>query len=166
MGNRILVIRVIHAAVITLLLSGCGAINVTQPAVSITTPSASKEIPLPSPTLAPKAPSVPKATLDLVLSDTGLAPKIYTVSVGSLVTFNVKNSLKANYGCHLRDVSIIKKYPSQVFWKLDNIAAGTTTKGTFTAPSKPASYEIGCGISPYPPNGITQDTMTATLTVQ
>ena len=164
MGNRILVTRVISVAVLTFLLSGCGVINSPQPAVSTTTSSY-------RPTLAPKAPqvisvtAVTAVTTDFGLSEVGLTPKTYTVPAGSLVTFNVKNSLKANYGCHLRDLSTVKQYPSLVFWKLDNIAAGTTTSGTFSAPSKPASYEIGCGISPYPAMGITQDNMTATLTV-
>ena len=167
MGNRILLTRVFSAAIITLLLSGCGAPASTEPAVSNSISSSQPtEIPFTGLSLAPTATPAPLSTVDFELSNGGLAPNSFVVPVGLQVIFKVKNSLKAIYGCHLRDLKTVKQYPTLVFWKLDNIAAGTTTSGMFTAPSKPASFEIGCGVSPYPSNGITQDNMIATLNVK
>jgi hypothetical protein len=106
------------------------------------------------------------STVDLALSESGLTPKTLNVPVGTKVTFSVKNSATAIYDCHLRDVSVLKRLPGQIFWMLNSIPAGATKTDTFVAPSQPTTYEIGCGVSPYASVEGTAAGMTATLVVK
>jgi plastocyanin len=106
------------------------------------------------------------STVNLEVSDSGLAPKTLNVPVGANVTFTVKNRRTEVYDCHLRDVSQLKLYPGQIFWMLNSIPAGATKTDTFAAPSQPTTYEIGCGVSPYASLEGTAAGMTATLVVK
>lgn len=84
--------------------------------------------------------------LDATLSDTGLTPTAFTAPVGAHVTFTVKNNRTDERDCIFRDLTTIKLYPGQSQWALVQIAGGTTKSLEFDAPSKPASYQIDCGL--------------------
>jgi len=86
-------------------------------------------------------------SLNATLSDTGITPTTFTAPVGAHVTFTVKNTRTDERDCAFLDLATIKLYPGQAQWSLTQIAAGTTKSLEFTAPSKPASYQIDCGAS-------------------
>ncbi len=122
---------------VSLILAACGS---AAPAASA---------PNPAPSASSAAASTPAAAattaLNATLSDTGLTPNAFTVAVGADVTFTVKNTGTAERDCIFYDLATIKLLPKQDQWALNQIAAGTTKSLEFTAPAKPASYEIDCG---------------------
>lgn len=100
-------------------------------------------------------------TVNVELSDSALTPNTISVPAGKQVTFSVKNTGTAEYDCAFRDLSTLKSLPSQFYWGINQIAAGATKSGTFSAPSQPASFQIACGPSPFDP--VTSGTAKAIL---
>ena len=106
-------------------------------------------------------------TVNIKLSDSALTPITLTAQAGMQVTFKVKNNGKAPYDCDLRDLSTITSLPSQFYWGLNQIPAGSTKTGTFHAPTKPASFQVACGVSPFDPVTTgTSKALLATLVVK
>ena len=86
-------------------------------------------------------------TVDLELSDSSLTPTTMTVPLGAQVTFNVKNTRTDVRDCIFRDLTTIKLFPGQSQWNVTDIAAGTTKSYAFVAPTKPATYQVDCGLT-------------------
>jgi len=92
------------------------------------------------------------ATIDVTITDWAYSPTSFTVPAGAEVTLNAKNN-----GAVEHEFAIMKlgtsvtppfgdKDEGNIYWELDEIQAGTTKTGTFTAPTEPGTYEVICGL--------------------
>ena len=106
-------------------------------------------------------------TVNVELSDSAITPDTLSVPAGKQVTFSVKNTGTVEYDCAFRDLSTLKLFPSQFYWGINQIAAGATKSGTFSAPSQPARFQVACGPSPFDPvTSGTAKALLATLVVK
>lgn len=106
-------------------------------------------------------------TINVTITDFAYTPSTFTVPAGAQVTLNATNK-----GAVEHEFAIMKlgtsvtppfgdKDEGNIFWELDQIEAGTTKSGTFTAPTEPGEYEIICGLPAHIEKG-----MVAKLTVK
>jgi len=106
------------------------------------------------------------ATIDVTITDFAYSPNTFTVPAGAEVTLNAKNngSVEHEFAIMKLGTSVTPPFGDKdegnIYWELDEIQAGTTKSGTFTAPTEPGTYEIICGLPAHIEQG-----MTATLIV-
>ena len=105
-------------------------------------------------------------TLNVDLTDFAFKPNTFTVPAGKEITVNVTNK-----GANVHEFVIMKKGTKvdppfgakdegNIYWELDNVAAGTSKSGKVTL-SDPGTYQVICGT----PNHIEMG-MVGALTVQ
>ena len=93
------------------------------------------------------------STINVTITDFAYNPTTFTVPAGAQVTLNATNN-----GATEHEFAIMKlgtsvtppfgdKDEGNIFWELDEIGAGTTKSGTFTAPTEPGTYEVVCGLA-------------------
>jgi len=76
------------------------------------------------------------------------------------VTINVKNTggVEHEFAIMKLGTSVTAPFGDKdegnIFWELDEIGAGTTKTGTFTAPTEPGTYEVICGLAGHIENGM------------
>lgn len=106
-------------------------------------------------------------TLNVTVNEFSYSPSAFTVPAGQPVKLVVKNSgaVEHEFVIMKKDMTVTPPFGDKdegnIYWEMDQIAAGTTKTDTFTAPSEPGQYEIVCGLAGHIESG-----MTATLTVK
>jgi uncharacterized cupredoxin-like copper-binding protein len=109
--------------------------------------------------------SASSTALSVELRDFSFAPDTYTIPTGKEITLNLTNK-----GANVHEFVIMKggtkvtppfddDDEGNIYWELDDVAAGTSKSDKFTAPA-PGTYQIVCGT----PGHIEQG-MIGTLTV-
>ncbi|MGE5251803.1 MAG: cupredoxin domain-containing protein [Bacteroidota bacterium] len=92
------------------------------------------------------------STINVTITDFAYSPDTFTVPAGANVTLRATNK-----GAVEHEFAIMKlgtsvtppfgdKDEGNIYWELDEIQAGTTKTGTFTAPTEPGQYEVVCGL--------------------
>jgi plastocyanin len=106
-------------------------------------------------------------TINVTLSDFAYTPNTFTVPAGAQITLNAKNTGTTEHEFVIMKLGTSVTPPfgdkdeGNIYWELDEIAAGTTKTGTFTAPSEPGTYQVICGLTAHIEKG-----MVATLIVK
>jgi len=91
------------------------------------------------------------STINVALSDTALTPDTFTVPVGAQVTFNIKKQHYCRVRLRFQGPQHYNVVPFPILLGLNQIQAGTTKSGTFSAPSKATSFQMVCGVTPFDP---------------
>ncbi len=89
-------------------------------------------------------------SLDVQLTDFAFKPATFTVPAGKEITVSVTNK-----GANVHEFVIMKlgtkvdppfgdKDEGNIYWEIDDVQAGQTKTGKFTAPG-PGTYQIVCG---------------------
>jgi len=108
-----------------------------------------------------------KAKINVEMTDAGYVPAQFTVPAGAEVTLVVKNTglLEHEFAIMDKDYKVDPPFgdkdESHIYWELEQVEAGTTKTGTFTAPTEPGDYEVVCGLQGHIERG-----MVGTLTVK
>ncbi len=90
-------------------------------------------------------------TLDVGMDNMVYTPSTYTVPAGAQVTLNAdnKDAVGHEFVIMKKGITVVApwgdKDEDNIFWELDDIAAGTKKSDTFTAPTEPGEYEVVCG---------------------
>ena len=104
-------------------------------------------------------------TLNVDLADFSFKPNAFTVPTGKEITVNVTNK-----GANVHEFVIMKAGTQvtvpfddddegNIYWEIDEVAAGTSKSDKFTAPA-PGTYQVVCGTPSHIEMG-----MVGTLTV-
>ena len=107
-----------------------------------------------------------KATLEVTMSDYAFTPMTAEVPAGAEVTLNLSNTGTVEHEYVIMALGTQVTLPfgdddePNVFWEAE-VAAGSSTSVTFTAPTEPGTYQIVCGIPTHVEQG-----MVGTLTVK
>jgi uncharacterized cupredoxin-like copper-binding protein len=108
-----------------------------------------------------------KAKINVEMTDTGYAPAQFTVPAGAEVTLVAKNTGLLEHEFAIMEKGYKVEPPfgdkdeSHIYWELEQVEAGTTKTGTFTAPTEAGDYEVVCGLQGHIERG-----MVGTLTVK
>ncbi|HEX2697667.1 MAG TPA: cupredoxin domain-containing protein [Anaerolineales bacterium] len=93
------------------------------------------------------------ATINVTFKDYTYNPNTWTVPAGGQVTINATNNdpVEHEFAIMKKGTSVTPPFGDKdegnIFWELDEIAAGTTKTATFTAPTEPGEYEVICGLA-------------------
>jgi uncharacterized cupredoxin-like copper-binding protein len=92
-------------------------------------------------------------TLNVVIDGMSYTPNTFTVPAGVPVTLVVRNndSTEHEFAIMKKGTSVTPPFGDKdegnIYWELDEIGAGETKTGVFTAPSEPGEYEVVCGLA-------------------
>ncbi len=113
--------RFAFAAVLALILSGCGS-----------------------------ASSGPSTSINVTMTDFSFTPNVFTVPAGKPISFSATNNGAVAHSFvimqlgHEVQAHFGQADQANVFWEQQEVQPGASAQATFTAPTQPGTYQVVC----------------------